>query len=133
VADKASGSGEGTRLWSKGWRAGLILLVFAAAIYESAKHGEPSPLPGPALGWVALFHVERAAVLLGAAGIVLLIGWRAIHGDFPIKFGNIEYAVKDAAAEAKQASALQERRIRVLEVLSGVRAREDLEDDQEDA
>jgi hypothetical protein len=73
-------------------------------------------------------HVERAGAMSGAVGIVLLIGWRALSGEFPIKFGNVEYAVKGAAAEAEEASASQERRIRVLEVLMGTRDPGALED-----
>lgn len=74
-----------------------------------------------------LFHVERAGAFLGAVGIVLLIGWRALKGEFPIKFGNVEYAPEEAAAEAKEASELQEQRIRVLEVIAGIRSPEELD------
>lgn len=109
-------------------KAGLLGLVLAVAIYASAKAGTPKELPGIAMGWKLLFHVERAGALLGAIGVVVLIGWRALAGEFPIKFGNVEYAVKDAAADARQATAAQEQRIRVLEVLAGIRDVEDLDD-----
>jgi hypothetical protein len=108
----------------------VIGLVFVVAIYASARAGVPDPLPGVALGWMALFHVERAGAMLGAIGIVALIGWRALAGEFPIKFGNVEYAAKEAAAEAEAISASQERRIRVLEVLVGARDPASLEDDR---
>lgn len=81
------------------------------------------------MGWNALFHIERAGALLGAIGVVCLIGWRALRNEFPIKFGNVEYAAKEAAAEAKELSALQERRLRTLEVLAGIRSPDQLEDD----
>jgi hypothetical protein len=106
----------------------LVIAVLAAAVYASTKAGTPKELPGVAMDWEALFHVERAGALLGAAGVVLLIGWRALAGEFPIKFGNVEYAVEDAAADAKQATAAQEQRIRVLEVLAGIRDPDDLDD-----
>jgi hypothetical protein len=102
-------------------KGAVVLVVFAAALYWSARSAVPEPLPGVAMGWTALFHVERAGALLGAIGIVCLIAWRALSGEFPIKFGNIEYETKATAAEAKKVSALQEQRIRVLEVLAGIR------------
>jgi len=113
-----------------GLRALPVVVIFAAAIYASAQAGTPDNLPGAALGWDVLFHVLRASALLGAGGVVLLVGWRAAHGEFPIKFGNVEYAVKQAAGKAGQVSAAQERRLRYLEVLAGVRDPSDLEDDQ---
>jgi hypothetical protein len=110
-------------------KGGAVLLVFGAAIYVSTRASTPDPLPGVAMGWTSLFHVERAAALLGAVGIVALVGWRALHGEFPIKFGNIEYPAKQTAAEAGEVSALQEQRIRVLEVLMAIREPGGLEDD----
>jgi hypothetical protein len=95
------------------------------------KHGVPQDrngadkLPAAALGWTLLFHVERATALLAATGVVLLVGWRATHGEFPVKFGQVEYAQKTAAAAADATSA-QERRLRVLEVLAGIRDPADL-------
>jgi hypothetical protein len=102
-------------------KGAILLTVFAAALYTSTQAAVPDPLPGVAMGWTALFHVERAGALLGAIGIVCLIAWRALSGEFPIKFGNIEYENKATAAEAKNVSALQEQRIRLLEVLAGIR------------
>jgi hypothetical protein len=43
-----------------------------------------------------------------------------MHGEFPIKFGQVEYAQKQAEAAASLGEA-QERRLRVLEVLNGIR------------
>jgi hypothetical protein len=111
----------------KGVVVGLVLTV---AIYASTRAAIPDPLPGVALGWTALFHVERAGAMLGAIGVVALIAWRALSGEFPIKFGNVEYAAKEAAAEAEEISASQERRIRALEVLVGARDPASLEDDR---
>jgi hypothetical protein len=111
-------------------KGAVVVVVFAAAVYVSTRAAVPDPLPGVALGWTALFHVERAGAMLGAIGIVALIGWRALSGEFPIKFGNVEYAAKEAAAEAEEVSASQERRIRLLEVLMGARDPAALEDDR---
>lgn len=106
-----------------------MLLVFVAAIVASEVASTPAELPDVAMGWALLFHLERAAALLGVIGIVLLIGWRAIQGEFPVKFGNVEYA-KEAAAEAEQGAEEQEHRIRVLEVLAGIREPTELDTDQ---
>ena len=112
------------------FKGAVVSAVFAIAVYISTRAAVPAPLPGVAMGWTPLFHVQRAGVLLGAIGIVGLIGWRALSGEFPIKFGNVEYAVKEAAAEAEEVSASQERRIRLLEVLLGARDPASLEDDE---
>jgi hypothetical protein len=108
---------------------GLVLAaVFGGAIYLSTQASIPDPLPGAALGWTLLFHIERAGAVLGAVGIVVLIGWRALSNEFPIKFGNVEYAEK-AASEAEEASESLEQRIRWLEALTGIRDPDALEDD----
>ena len=105
-----------------------LAAVFGGAIYLSTQASVPDPLPGAALGWTLLFHIERAAAILGAIGIVLLIGWRALSKEFPIKFGNVEYAEK-AASEAEEASESLEQRIRWLEAAAGIREPPALEDD----
>jgi hypothetical protein len=106
----------------------VVALVLGLAVYASTEAAVPKQLPGVAMGWTALFHVERAGAILGAIGLVALIGWRALHGEFPVKFGNVEYAVKEAASEAKELGALQERRLRTLEVLAGIRPADQLDD-----
>src|SRR5215213_2804288 len=107
-------------MWVRAGRALVVILVFAALVYVSERAGVPDRLPGAALGWNLLFHLERAAAVLATAGVVLLVGWRAMHGEFPIKFGQVEYAQKQAEAAAGLGEA-QERRLRVLEVLNGIR------------
>ena len=112
-----------------GGKAAVVFVVFLAAVYASSRAAVPDPLPGVALGWAVLLHIERGAALLGAIGLVALVGWRALSGEFPVKFGNVEYAVGRAVAEAEEASASQERRIRLLEVLVGARYLASLDDD----
>ncbi len=46
--------------------------------------------------------------MLAVLGTVWLIGWRALHGHFPIKFGNIEYA-DELKASTKTVDAHEER------------------------
>jgi hypothetical protein len=102
-----------------GW-VGLAAVVFAATVYASVHHGPAKHLPAAALGWRLLFYVERAVVLLTAIGAVLLVGWRALHGEFPVRFGQLEYAAKEAAANSEEATGAQERRLQMVEALLGV-------------
>jgi type VI protein secretion system component VasK len=106
-----------------------VLFVFAIAVAASVVAGVPGQLPNVAMGWVLLFHIERAAALLGVIGLVLLIGWRAVQGELPIKLGNVEYEAKRAAADAEIVAEELEHRIRILEVLAGLRRPEELDAD----
>jgi len=111
-------------------KAALVAGLFASAIYLSTCATVPRLLPGVALGWEALFHVERAGAMLGAIGVVLLIAWRALAGDFPMRLGSIEYAAKEAAIDAEELSQSHEPRIRLLEALAGLRDGETVKDDR---
>jgi hypothetical protein len=97
------------------FRMALVALVFGLVVLASDTAGIPEKLPGTAFGWVLLFHFLRASALLGVVGVVLLVGYRATRGEFPIKFGNVEYAVKEAAQKAEGATEAQEQRLRLLE------------------
>jgi hypothetical protein len=108
------------KIVERGWRPAIVLLVLAVLTWSSDQKNAPRHLPGASLGWVLLFHIERASALLAAVGVVTLIGWRAMHGEFPVKFGNIEYDKKAANASAR-ATESQERRLRILEALGGLR------------
>jgi len=108
----------------------VLVVVSAAVTYWSVEEGRPKALPGAALGWPALFYVERAAALLGSAGVVLLVGWRALHGHFPIKFGNIEYETPQVIGRRSESAAEGlDRRLRFVEVLTGVRDVTDVTDE----
>jgi hypothetical protein len=108
--------------WFKthGWRVLLAAAVLAIAFWASNEHGVPKNLPAPALGWRLLFHVERAVVLLTAIGAVLLVGWRALHGEFPIKFGQLEYAAKETADKTDSLTGVFEQRLQLVEGLIGI-------------
>jgi hypothetical protein len=98
--------------------AGVFLLAAATGISYSA--GAPGHLPGAALDWRLLFHVERAAAALAILGGVWLVVWRGLHGEFPIKFGNLEYAAKEAAANSEEATEAQELRLQLVEAILGI-------------
>lgn len=74
-----------------------LVALFGLVVWASYRHGVPEPLPDVALGWALLLHLERAAAALAVVGVVILVGLRALRGDFPIRVGQIEYEAKDAA------------------------------------
>ena len=102
------------------WRLAVVLLVLGGTTYASYRHGTPKQLPTAALEWRLLFHLERAVVLLTAVGAVLLVGWRAMFGELPIKFGQLEYQAKAAAASSKTTGDAHEKRIGLIEGLLGI-------------
>lgn len=101
-------------------RFGAAALLFVLSIYVSHHVGVPRDsrgtpsLPAVALGWPLLFHVERASALLGAIGLVLLVAWNGVHGIWPTKFANLEYAPKQTVEVT--AKALDELSSRLKEV-----------------
>ena len=94
-------------------KAAAPLVVLTGAVCLSVAAGRPTHLPGAALSWSWLFYLERAASGLGIIAVVWLIGWRGLHGHFPIKFGNIEYA-EELQASADTVDA-HEKRLRLIE------------------
>ena len=116
-----------SKLADRAWRAAVVVLFTGFFVWLSHRAGVPKKLPGAAFDWRLLFHFERAAALLGTAGVVLLVGWRAVHGKFPIKLGQVEYAQEQAEATFALNEA-QERRLKVLEVLSGIRNPADIQE-----
>lgn len=78
--------------WRDRWLAIIVALVFVASLALSLAHGTPSKLPGVALGWPALLHVERAAaaaVVIAVAAVVLFQLWQ---GRLPTKLpGGVEF------------------------------------------
>jgi len=108
-----------------------LALLFTAAVL-SASAGTPEELPGLALGWPLLLHLERAVVLVAGLGIVVLVGARATMGRFPIRLGQIEYAVGRAVAEFDGRDDLRTERLAALEAAMAVMARECREDSRYD-
>lgn len=106
------------------WRPlpALALLMIAAAL--SATAATPNELPGVALGWPLLLHLERAAVLVAGSALLMLVGVRATKGQFPFKFGQIEYAVEQAATRMNRTVDLHEQRLEVLEIAARNRERQ---------
>ncbi len=125
MPDNATDKSSPTELRRGAAVAGALLYVVLVAWSHS--YSEPRELPGAALGWPFLLHVERAALLLAVLGAVALVAWRGLHGEFPIKFGQVEYAAQEAAAEAAQIAAVHEHWIRTLERLNDIDQPADIE------
>lgn len=98
------------------WRPIPALVLLSLAVVLSSAAGTPSELPGVALGWPLLLHLERAAVLVAGSALLMLVGARATKGQFPFKFGQIEYAVEQAATRMNRTVDLHEQRLEVLEI-----------------
>lgn len=102
------------RLWFFAILALYCLLVAASVVY-----GAPQPLPGVALGYPALLHVERAAALLGGLGAVLLVTYRTAQANFPSSLGNVTYSdrsdVKELEVRVADLSRTSHERLAVLE------------------
>ena len=64
------------------WRPIPVLALLAVAATLSAAAGTPSSLPGVALGWPLLLHLERAVALVAGLALVVLVGVRATMGHF---------------------------------------------------
>ena len=102
----------------------LLVVLFAALVIASSAVGVPKTLPGVALDWRLLFHIERATAALGAVGAVLLVLWQSAHNQWPSKLGiataTLEYnqavgETADAIRLLREAVADQEGRISALQ------------------
>jgi hypothetical protein len=97
------------------WRPIPALTLLAVAAGLSVTAGTPNELPGAALGWPLLLHLERAAALVAALGFVALVGVRATMGSFPVRLGQVEYAAGRAMSEFEEAARSDGKRLDALE------------------
>jgi len=106
------------------WRPLPALALLSATVALSASAGTPVELPGVALGWPLLLHLERAVVLVAGLGLVVLVGARATMGRFPVRLGQIEYAVGRAVAEFDERDDVEKERLAALEAAVAVMLKE---------
>lgn len=97
------------------WRPIPALALLGVATVLSSSAGTPVVLPGIALEWPLLLHLERGALLLAGLALVLLIGARATMGQFPFRLGQLEYTVKEMADQYDEADRLQWEHLKALE------------------
>jgi hypothetical protein len=99
----------------------LAVVAVAGAVFASERFGTPTHLPGIALGWPLLLHLERGAALVATVGVIGLVLWRGAHNEWPESIGNfLKYAPKAAVQETAEAFAEQEERFAIIEELLGV-------------
>jgi hypothetical protein len=98
------------------WRPIPAVALLTVAVMLSSAADTPNELPGVTLGWPLLLHLERAAVLVAGSALLMLVGVRATKGQFPFKFGQIEYAVEQAATRMNRTVDLHEQRLEALEI-----------------
>jgi hypothetical protein len=96
--------------------------IIGGTVYLSSRVGVPKTLPGIALGWPLLFHIERGSALGAAIGLIVLVLWRGAHGDWPISFGNLfQYAPKEAVKLTAEAVEKQREKTALFERTQGER------------
>lgn len=97
------------------WKILLVVAVLVVAAVGSGLRGTPDSLPGAAMSWPLLFHIERGVLLLGVPDAAVFVGWRAFRGEFPRRLGGIEYPAREADADSSDALSAHKRRIELLE------------------
>ena len=97
------------------WRPIPALMLLTVAVVLSTTGGTPGHLPGVALGWPLLLHLERGVVLVAGLALVILIGTRATLGHFPFRLGQIEYAVAEMNEQFELTKRFQQEQMDALE------------------
>jgi len=97
------------------WRPLPALVLLWLAVMLSWAAGTPSELPGVALEWPLLLHLERGVVLVAGLALVVLVGTRATMGHFPFKLGQIEYAVAEINEQLEQTKRFHQEQMGALE------------------
>jgi hypothetical protein len=109
------------------WRPIPALTLLALATALSAAAGTPDELPGVALEWPLLLHLERGVALVAGLALVVLIGVRATMGQFPFRLGQIEYTIKEIADQHDRAGRLQWEHLKALEANAAAQRRKHTE------
>jgi hypothetical protein len=103
--------------------------VYVGGFVASALYGTPSKLPGVALGFPVLLHLERAGALLAVVSVVSIFAYMTSLGHLPSQFGNvIGYSVADRQHELEGLTAELDRRIerRLVPLEEGKRASDEV-------
>ncbi len=113
------------------WRGWLIAIptIYVGGLIASALYGTPAKLPGVALGFPILLHLERAGAVLAVFSIVSIFAYMTSLGHLPSQFGNvIGYSVADRQHELEGLTAELDRRIdrRLVPLEEGKRASEEM-------
>jgi hypothetical protein len=96
------------------WRGWLIVIpgIYVGGFVASVLYGTPAKLPGVALGFPMLLHLERAGAVLAVVSVVSIFAYMTSLGHLPSQFGNvIGYPVADQQHELERLAAEVDRRI----------------------
>jgi hypothetical protein len=109
------------------WRGWLVVIpgIYVGGVVASVLYGAPAKLPGVALGFPMLLHLERAGAVLAVVSVVSIFAYMTSLGHLPSQFGNvIGYPVADRQHELEQLTAEVDRRIerRLVPLEEGKRA-----------
>jgi hypothetical protein len=73
------------------WRGWLIVIpgMYVGGFVASVLYGTPAKLPGVALGFPMLLHLERAGAVLAVVSVVSIFAYMTSLGHLPSQFGNV--------------------------------------------
>ena len=113
------------------WHGWLIVIpgIYVGCVAASVLYGTPTKLPGVALGFPMLLHLERAGAVLAVVSVVSIFAYMTSLGHLPSQFGNvIGYPVAERQHELERLTAELDRRIelRLLPLEEGKRASEEV-------
>lgn len=84
----------------------MIPCIYVGGLAVSVAYGTPAKLPGMALGFPMLLHLERAGAVLAIASVVSIFAYMTSLGHLPSQFGNvIGYPVADRQHELERLTA----------------------------
>jgi hypothetical protein len=127
----AKGSDQPNSLLLPRWRGWLIVIpgIYVGGLVASVLYGTPAKLPGVALGFPMLLHLERAGAVLAVVSVVSIFAYMTSLGHLPSQFGNvIGYPVADRQHELERLTAELGRRIerRLVPLEEGKRASDEV-------
>lgn len=107
----------------------MIPGIYAGGFVSSVLYGAPARLPGVALGFPVLLHLERAGAVLAVVSVVSTFAYMTSLGHLPSQLGNvIGYSVADRQHELEHLTAELRGRIehRLVLLEAGKRASDEL-------
>jgi len=113
------------------WRGWLVVVpgIYVAGLVASVLYGTSAKLPGVALGFPVLFHLERAGAVLAVVSGVAIFAYMTSLGHLPSQFGNvIGYSIADRQNDIQRLTAELKQKIehRLAPLEQGTRASDEL-------
>jgi hypothetical protein len=108
------GSEPPSGLLLRRWRGWLVMVpgLYVAGLVASVLYGTSARLPGVALGFPVLLHLERAGAILAVMSGVAIFSYMTSLGHLPSQFGNvIGYSIADRQDDLQRVTAELEQEI----------------------